>query len=114
MRAPDAATDPDGAFARYRACGDSRALAAVFDAVAPELLRIALHLTQDRHAAEDLVQSTFLVAIEDRARWDQQRGVVPWLLGILANRARRHRREQARARVRGRSGPAHAATEGAA
>lgn len=84
-------------FARYRRCGDVQALAAVFDATAPELLRLGRHLV-GADAAEDLVQRTFLDAVERAERYDPSRGVVPWLCGVLANHARRHRRDARRAR----------------
>ena len=91
------------AFARYRSSGDPRALARVFDLTSTELLRVAVHLSGDRHAAEDLVQQTFLVAIEHRDRFDGDCDVLPWLCGILANRVRELRR-----RAQG-PGPAHRA-----
>ncbi|MEO6593469.1 MAG: sigma-70 family RNA polymerase sigma factor [Planctomycetota bacterium] len=83
----------DRAFGRYQKTGDPHALARVFDATAPELYRIAFHLVCDRHAAEDLVQATFVAAIENAASFDGERRVLPWLLGILANRSRHHRRQ---------------------
>lgn len=87
----------DRLFERFRCTGDPRALAGVFDRTAPELWRVAAHLCRDRHEAEDLVQGTFLTAIEDKDSWDPARPVLPWLLGILANRARETRRRLARA-----------------
>lgn len=79
-------------FDRFRQKGDPAALAKVFDRTAPELWRVASHLCRDRHAAEDAVQNTFLVAIEHKAQWDGSRPLLPWLLGLLANRAREQRR----------------------
>ena len=86
-----AVPDPTAAFNRFRATGDPGALAVVFDATAAELLRVASHLVSDLHVAEDLVQSTFLTAIEHRNRFAPDHEVLPWLLGILTNHARRHR-----------------------
>lgn len=86
----------DRAFARYARTGDSEALARVFDGCAGELYRIGFHLLGDRHAAEDLVQQTFVVAIEQAARFDRSRRVLPWLCGILTHRAL-HTRRQVRA-----------------
>jgi RNA polymerase sigma factor (sigma-70 family) len=83
-------------FVRFCASGDARALARVFDATAPELWRVAAHLCRDRHDAEDAVQQTFVVAIEQRARWDASRSVLPWLIGTLVNRVREQRRRRAR------------------
>ncbi len=84
-------------FRRFQATGDARALAVVFDRTAPELMRVALHLTRDPHRAEDALQSTFLTAIEKAHEYDPARRVVPWLLAILAN----HLRQQNRAERRG-------------
>ncbi|MCU0865746.1 MAG: sigma-70 family RNA polymerase sigma factor [Planctomycetes bacterium] len=67
----------------------------MFDRTAEELLRVATYLTRDRHRAEDVVQATFLIAIEKAASYDRTRPVLPWLLAILANEARQlHRRER--------------------
>ena len=75
-------------FVRFRKRGDSEALARVFDAVAPELLRSGVHLVGDEAEAEDLVQATFLTAIERRESFDATRALRPWLVGILSNQAR--------------------------
>ncbi len=88
----------DRAFVRYVQTGDPAALARVFDGCAAELYRIGYHLLGDRHAAEDLVQQTFVVAIEQAAQFDASRRVLPWLCGILTHRAL-HQRRQARARA---------------
>ena len=85
----------DRLFERFVKNGDVRALALAFERTAPELWRVAAALCRDRHRVEDLVQDTFLVAIEDAASWDAGQALLPWLLGILVNRAR-HERRQAR------------------
>ena len=76
--------------------GDARALGELFDALAPRLLKLAIHLVGDAAEAEDLVQATFLVAIERRKKVDPSLPVMPWLTGVLANQARQHRRRAAR------------------
>jgi RNA polymerase sigma-70 factor (ECF subfamily) len=81
-------------FEHFRDTGDPRMLAQVFDRTAPELGKVATHLSRDRHAAEDAVQSTFLAAIEAKHEWDAARPLLPWLLGLLVNRVRRLRRQQ--------------------
>ncbi|MFN9757373.1 MAG: RNA polymerase sigma factor, partial [Planctomycetota bacterium] len=43
--------------------GDLAELAAVYDAAAPGLLRLALHRVRQSATAEDLAQTTFLAAI---------------------------------------------------
>ncbi len=87
----------DRSFLRFCRHGDPRALAAVFDRAAPELWKVAACLCRDRHAVEDVVQGTFLTAIECKDEWDEARPVLPWLLGLLVNRVRsehRRRRQQ--------------------
>ncbi|MBK7877637.1 MAG: sigma-70 family RNA polymerase sigma factor [Planctomycetes bacterium] len=63
-------------------------LATVFDRTAPELLRVALHLVGDAATAEDLVQGTFLTAMEKAHAFDGVRELEPWLVGILQQHAR--------------------------
>jgi len=83
-------------FLRYRQKGCPRALGRVFDASAPHLLRVAGHLAGNRGEVEDLLQETFLAAIENADGWDEDRPLLPWLFGILANQARRSRRRTLR------------------
>lgn len=85
-------------FDRYRRRGDVASLGRVFDAVAPEVLGVAMHLARGPVEAEDLLQRTFVTAIERARSFDASERLVPWLLGILAN----HAREEAR---RGRRTP---------
>ena len=83
---------PEELFARFRQHADADALAAVFDALAPSLLLVAAHVAPAGCDAEDLVQATFLGAMEDAARWDAARPLMPWLIGILIHRAHNARR----------------------
>jgi RNA polymerase sigma factor (sigma-70 family) len=83
-------------FLRFRQHGDAGALAAVFDATAAELGRVASYLAGDRQRAEDLLQATWLSAMTGAERWDASRPLLPWLLGILANHARNLRRANRR------------------
>ncbi|HEX5052999.1 MAG TPA: sigma-70 family RNA polymerase sigma factor [Planctomycetota bacterium] len=92
-------------FTRFRDDADVGALGRLYDQTAAELLRVATHLVRDPARAEDLVQQTFVAAIEAAERFDASRRVRAWLLGILANQARKLQREEAR-RPEGRSEPA--------
>lgn len=83
-------------FERYRSENDLAALAEVFDRVSPDLLRVARHVAGRGVEPEDLVQGTFLAAIERSATFDAQRPLLPWLLGILVNQSRRPRRRDNR------------------
>lgn len=52
----------------------------------------------DRDVADDLASETFLVAFEQRKRFDNRRDdALPWLYGIVTNLLHRHRRTEARA-----------------
>ena len=88
--------DLDPFLRRYRSTRDPDDLAEVFDQSAARLLRLAVHLAGDAAVAEDLVQQTFLAVIERPESFDAGRGAWPWLVGILSNKARLHRRDAAR------------------
>ena len=86
---------PTRLFLRWRDRGDAAALAELFDRTAPELLRLALHLCRHAVDAEDVLQATFLAAIESAQRFERNQRVLPWLTGILTHRAlAEHRRRQ--------------------
>ncbi|HUR27732.1 MAG TPA: sigma-70 family RNA polymerase sigma factor, partial [Planctomycetota bacterium] len=89
--------DPESRFEEFRRSGDPRALGDVYDLLAPELLRIALHTTRDAATAEDVLQATFVAAIQQAERYDPERRLMPWLVGILANEAARSKSRAARA-----------------
>ncbi len=78
----------DRLFQRFREKGDVRALTRVFDLTSRELLELAAHVSRDPAQAEDLLQTTFLVAIERAHSYDGSRSLMPWLVGILTREAR--------------------------
>jgi len=84
-------------FRSFQRTRDPRALGKVFDRTAAVLWRVAVHLTGDQHEAEDLVQNTFLTAIEKAQSWDSKRPLLPWLVGIQSMLAREARRKANRA-----------------
>ena len=61
----------DRLFERFQRTGNTRALGALFDRVAPDLLKVARYLSGDRAFAEDLVQATFMAALESKLRTPQ-------------------------------------------
>lgn len=79
--------DIESLFDRYRSKGDLKALTRVFDRTARDLLGLAQHLVRDPHDAEDLLQTTFVTAIDRADSWDRGRPLLPWLTGILAHQA---------------------------
>ncbi len=82
----------DDLFLRFRRDGDPGLLARLFDRTAPELLRIARHVAANPQEAEDLLQATFLTALEKAGRFEAGRRVRPWLVGILVRHAHAARR----------------------
>ena len=89
-------TEADRLFRVFAKSGDPRALGEVYDLVAPELLRVALHATREAAEAEDVLQATFVAAIERASSFDPEQRVLPWLMGILAHEARKARARAAR------------------
>ena len=71
--------DLESLFDRYRRKGDLRALEKVFDRTARDLLALAQHLVRDVDDAEDLVQATFVTAIDRAHSFDRSRALRPWL-----------------------------------
>src|SRR5688572_29115247 len=55
-----------------------------------------MHLARDPVEAEDVLQATFLAAIEAADSFDEQRRLLPWLVGILARQAGLSRRRARR------------------
>lgn len=98
-------------FLRWRDRGDPRALGELFDRTAPDLLRLGLHLIGNVVDAEDLLQSTFLAAIESAPRFAKGSRVEPWLAGILTNRAHAERRRKQRSPENGIDGDDRAALD---
>ena len=89
----------DAAFRRFLRTGDPTAIADLFDLAAASLHRTALHLVGDDATAHDLVQITFLAALQQRT-FNEGRPVLPWLGGILRNQAALVHRRRARGRPR--------------
>jgi RNA polymerase sigma factor (sigma-70 family) len=83
-------------FLRYREHGDGKALAAVFDLTAKELLSVAVHLSKGAGEAEDLVQIVYLRAMERAPAFDPALRLRAWLHGILWREALSARRRAAR------------------
>jgi RNA polymerase sigma factor (sigma-70 family) len=87
----------DSLFDRFRRRGDVAALATIFDRTAPEILRVAMSLVRDASEADDLLQETYLTAIERAPHYDASGRLQAWLVGILVHHAREQRRRRTRA-----------------
>lgn len=60
------------------------------------LLGYALQRVSQRETAEELVQETFLAAIQNHKRFSGQSSELTWLIGILRHKIADHYRQQAR------------------
>lgn len=70
--------------------GDRDAFAALYRRRRPAVYRFALHMTGAAAAAEDVAQDVFMAVMRDARRYRISKSkVVPWLLGIARNHARR-------------------------
>jgi RNA polymerase sigma-70 factor (ECF subfamily) len=77
------------------AAGDRDAFGALYKRRRPDVYRFALHMTGSPAAAEDVAQDVFLAVIQDASRYSASRAaVLPWLLGIARNQARRRLSER--------------------
>jgi len=83
-------------FARFARQGDVDALSEVFDRTAQALLRLSVQICGREADAEDLLQATFLVAIEKARMFDPTRSLTAWLVGILQKQGKSLRRRMRR------------------
>ena len=67
---------------RYAAHGDSDALEQLFHAIAPELLRVIARMAPTSTTPEELVQLTFLRALEIADRYRPDQPLIAWFVGI--------------------------------
>lgn len=65
--------------------GDSQALAALFEAYADRIYRLALSLLRDPSAAEDIVQETFVSAMTHLDRFEGRSSLGTWLYRVGYN-----------------------------
>jgi len=79
--------------------GERQAFARLVERYWDRLYRWLYHLTRDRHAAEDLVQETFLKAFRGLKRFQPGSNFKAWLFRIAHNSFANFRRANARARL---------------
>lgn len=88
-------SDSDEQLMAAVAAGDREAFAALYRRRRPDVYRFALHMTGVPAAAEDVAQDVFLTVIHEARRYAPGRAaVLPWLLGIARNLARRRLAER--------------------
>jgi RNA polymerase sigma-70 factor (ECF subfamily) len=93
-----AASDEDRLLLGALRDGDESAFAQVMDTHFSSMLRLALSHVNDRASAEEVVQDTWMVAIEGIGRFEGRSTVRTWLFHILRNIARGRGRKDDRLR----------------
>jgi RND family efflux transporter MFP subunit len=86
---------------RFLRCSDSvgeAAFTALVERHGPMVLRVCLQALNDRHAAEDAVQVTFLVLARQAGSIRKRASLPSWLFGVALRAAARIRMEEARRR----------------
>jgi RNA polymerase sigma-70 factor (ECF subfamily) len=77
------------------AAGDREAFGLLYHRYRPDVYRFAAHFWGSPSYAEDVVQDVFVAVMQHASRYRAERsGVLPWLLGIARNFARRRRSER--------------------
>jgi RNA polymerase sigma-70 factor, ECF subfamily len=75
--------------------GDREAFGQLYRRYRPDIFRFAAHFCGSPAHAEDIVQDVFLAVLQHASRYRAERSaVLPWLLGIARNHARRRRAER--------------------
>ncbi len=88
-------TESDEELIAAVAAGDREAFGAIYRRRRPDVYRFALHMTGSPAVAEDVAQDVFLAVIQTAGRYSPSRAaVLPWLLGIARNQARRRLTER--------------------
>jgi len=90
---------PDAAETRLRGrilAGEAGAAAQLLDEhLTPVYQFVHFRIGRDRELVEDVVQDTFLTALQSLSAWDGRSGLRGWLVGIAKNKIREARRKRA-------------------
>ncbi|MEM7199481.1 MAG: sigma-70 family RNA polymerase sigma factor [Planctomycetota bacterium] len=87
---------PESLFATFQENRDPEAFRAVFDVTIERVLRVARSLRSSRSDIDDLVQETYLAALQSADRFDTSRDLTSWLCSIMFHKAQLARRVQRR------------------
>ena len=67
---------------------DAAAIEALIGRFHGEVFGLCVRLLGHRHDAEDVAQEVFVRVFRSLARWDSERPLRPWIMGITVNRCR--------------------------
>jgi len=68
--------------------GDGLAVQSLIERFQPDVFALCVRLLQHRQDAEDVSQEVFLRVFRSLHRWDRDRPLKPWIIGIAINRCR--------------------------
>ncbi len=68
--------------------GDESAIHALVERFQSDVFGLCVRLLHHRHDAEDVTQEVFLRIFRSLKRWDANRPLKPWIMGITVNRCR--------------------------
>jgi len=68
--------------------GEPEAIRALVDRFQTEIFSLCVRLLSHRQDAEDVTQEVFLRIFRSLKRWDSNRPLKPWIIGITVNRCR--------------------------
>lgn len=76
--------------------GQAEAIRQLVERFQPEVFGLCVRLLHHRHDAEDVTQEVFLRVFRSLRRWDADRPLKPWIMGIAVNRCRTWLSQRAR------------------
>lgn len=86
----------EGAVVRAVLAGDREAFRVLVERESASVVRVCYRILGDLHEAEDVAQEAFVKAFRAVGRFRAGKPFRPWLLRIVANEARNHRRSAGR------------------
>jgi RNA polymerase sigma factor (sigma-70 family) len=76
--------------------GDAEAVRMLVERFQADVYGLCCRLLHHRHDAEDVTQEVFLRVVRSLKRWDGERPLKPWIMGIAVNRCRTWLTQRAR------------------
>src|SRR5947208_17101432 len=76
--------------------GEAVAIQTLVERFQSEVFGLCVRLLHHRHDAEDVTQEVFLRVFRSLRRWDANRPLKPWIMGIAVNRCRTWLAQRAR------------------